>query len=364
MKKRIINVKAILKKNSVLFLALLLYVNSFAQKTEKNLVPNPSFEKHKNRSSLIKNAIPWQGAGTADYYYRTDKLDSSRFKGAHTGKCYAGLRFQPKYKEFMFVQLTEPLEKDRAYHFKMYVRLSGRSTVTLKQLGVYFSKEEFEIGMKFEEQGIIDSTFRKGISGTLDWIPIQGDYIANGGEKYVIIGNFRTKMTEDFVKRKRWDLFELREAYYYIDDISVRKIMTATDSVNTVKIPDKKVASSVPDTFITGQVLEIKNIQFQNGSAKLLKSSHTAMDELVRALNDHPFMEIQINGHTDNQGNESANKKLSKKRAEAVFNYLQSEGVINPMTYKGYGSSQPIAPNDTDENRAKNRRVELLIIKQ
>ena len=364
MKKRIISAKADWKKNNVLFVALLLCVTSFAQKIEKNLVPNPSFEKHKNRSSLIKNAIPWQGVGTADYYYRTDKLDSSRYKGAHTGKCYAGLRFQPKYKEFMYVRLTEPLKKDRAYHFKMYVRLSGRSTVTLKQLGVYFSADEFEMGMNFEEQGIIDSTFKKGIAGTLDWIPIQGDYIANGGEKYIIIGNFRAKMTDDFVKRKKWSFFELREAYYYLDDISLRKVLTAADTVGTVITLGNKATPVMPDTFVTGQVLEIKNIQFQNGSAKLLKSSHTAMDELVRALNDHPFMEIQINGHTDNQGDELANKKLSKKRAKAVFDYLQSEGVISPMSYKGYGSSQPIAPNDTDENKAKNRRVELLIIKQ
>jgi outer membrane protein OmpA-like peptidoglycan-associated protein len=234
----------------------------------------------------------------------------------------------------------------------------------VKQLGVYFSKEEFELGMTFDQQGIIDSTFRKGISGTLNWIPIQGDYVADGGEKYVIIGNFRSKMTDDFVKRKKWDLFDLREAYYYVDDISVRKILTDADSVNAVKMPDNKVTPIMSDTFVTGQIVEIKNIQFQNGSAKLLKSSHAAMDELVRVLNDHPFMEIQINGHTDNEGNESANIKLSKKRAKAVFDYLQSEGIISPMTYKGFGSSKPIAPNDTEENRAKNRRVELLIIKQ
>ena len=364
MKPRIIKTKAKIKKNSLLFVALLVCASAFSQKLGKNLIPNPGFEKRKNKSSNIKNAIPWQGSGTVDYYFRTDKLDTSRYKGAHTGTSYAGLRFQPKYREYMYVRLAEPLEKNRTYHFKMYVRLSGRSTVTLKQLGVYFSEEEFKVGMQFDEQGIIDSTFKKGISGTLNWIPIQGNYLANGGEKYIIIGNFKSKMIEDFVKRKRWEIFELREAYYYIDDVSLRRKITATDSLITSQIPESKPALVLPDTFVTGQVLEINNIQFQNGSAKLLKISHKALEELVRVLNDHPFMEIQISGHTDNQGNEVANKKLSKKRAKAVYDFLISEGAINPMTYKGFGSSQPVLPNDTDENKAKNRRVEMVIIKQ
>lgn len=358
------SIKLVLRAIVFVFISIVLYLNSFAQQVGKNLVPNPGFEKHKNRSTDIKNAIPWQGVGTVDYIIRKDKNDLSRYKGAHTGTCYAGLRFQPKYREYMYVKLTEPLEKDRTYNFKMYVRLSISSTVTLKQMGVYFSEDEFKVGMKFDDEGIIDSTVRKGISGTLDWIPIKGSYIAAGGEKFVIIGNFKTKMKEDFVKRKKWDMFELREAYYYVDDISVRKKLTAADSVVAVKALEEKVVPIMPDSFVTGEVLEIKNIQFQNGSAKLLRTSYKVLDELVRILNDHPFMEIQISGHTDNEGSESANKKLSKKRALTVYEYLITEGVINPITYRGYGPLQPVAPNDTDENKAKNRRVEMLIIKQ
>ena len=88
------------------------------------------------------------------------------------------------------------------------------------------------------------------------------------------------------------------------------------------------------------------------------------LDELVSVLNNHPFMEIQINGHTDSQGKEAENKKLSKARAKAVYDYLLSQSVINPMTYKGFGSAQPAAPDESDENNAKNRRVEFVIIKQ
>lgn len=368
MKVPIIDKKTLVLKTLLLFSALFICLFSFAQKKEKNLVPNPSFEKHRNKSSVIKNAIPWIGVGTVDYFMKAEKKDTSRNKGAHSGTCYAGLRFQPNYKEYMYVKLTEPLEKGKIYDFLMYVKLVRSSTVTVKQLGVYFSEKPFEIGMSFEKEGILDSTYDKGISGGIGWIPIQGEYVAQGREKYIIIGNFRTRMKDDFVRINKWNIFEMREAYYYVDDISVIKKISIKDSLLTKNheaiLNEKKTVYTLPDTFTTGQVVEIKNIQFENGSANLLNSSYAVLDELVRVLNDHPFMEIQINGHTDNQGKESFNRKLSKARAKAVYDYLIAQSIINPMTYKGYGSSQPLFPNDTEENKAKNRRVEFIIVNQ
>jgi OmpA-OmpF porin, OOP family len=348
-----------------LFAALFLFCPSFfAQKKGKNLVPNPSFEERKGKGTDIKTAIPWKGVGTVDYYIKPDKRDTSKYKGARTGVSYAGLRFQSDYKEYMHVKLLEPLEKDEVYHFKMYVRLleSSNVTVTIKQLGAYFSDTEFKTGMVFDEEGLVDSTYNKGISGTLNWITIQGDYTAHGGEKYVIIGNFRTKMKEDFVKKNKWNLFEFKEAYYYLDDVSLRKKLYQKDSVKKKMV--REPLPVYPDTFQPGQVIKIERIQFEPGSAQLMKSSYKSLDVLVNTLNEHPFMEIQIIGHTDNEGNENSNKKLSKERAKAVYDYLLSESVINPMTYKGMGSAQPVAPNDTDENKAKNRRVEFVIIKE
>ena len=354
-----ISTKAVFQKAIPLLIALLFCVATFAQSPLKNLVPNPGFEIHKNKSSVVKNAIPWQGEGTVDYYLKTDKKDTSVYKGPHSGKCYAGLRFQANYKEYMYVKLTEPLVKGVSYDFKMYVRLLDRSTVSVKQLGVYFSDNAFKIGMSFDEEGVVDSTYKKGISGKNGWIPISGTHVAKGGEDYIIIGNFRTVMKDDFVRKNKWDIFDLREAYYYVDDIS---LYNHTEFINAK--PEKITTPKVTETFVTGQVIQIKNVQFENGNAVLTKASYKALNELIIVLNRHPFMEIQINGHTDNQGKEASNLKLSKERAKAVFNYLSDQGVLNPMKYKGFGSSKPIVPNDTDANRAKNRRVEFVIVKQ
>jgi len=359
--------KIILLLKALLFSAMFLFCTfSFAQTKKKNLIPNPSFEERKGKGTDIKTATPWKGVGTVDYYTKPDKRDTSRYKGARTGTGYAGLRFQSDYKEYMHVKLTEPLEKGQVYHFRMYIRLleSNNVTVTIKQLGAYFSDTEFKVGMVFEEEGLVDTTYNKGISGTLNWIAIQGDYKAHGGEKYVIIGNFRTKMKEDFVKRNKWSLFEFKEAYYYIDDISLRKKNVPFDSVAVFKNTVKNALPVFPDVFNTGQKVEIQKIEFVKGTSELTQSSYKFLDNVVNMLNQHPFMEIEIVGHTDNEGSEGNNKKLSKERAKAVYDYLKLQEVINPMTYRGVGAAEPLAPNDTDENKLKNSRVEIVIIKE
>lgn len=346
--------------------ALLLTELSVAQTKSKNLIPNPSFEEHKGKGADIKTAIPWKGVGTVDYFLKPEKRDTSKYKGARTGIGYAGLRFQADYKEYMHVKLLEPLDKGQVYHFKMYVRLleSNNVTVTIKQLGAYFSDYEFKVGMVFEEDGLVDTTYNKGISGTLNWILIQGDYKAHGGEKYVIIGNFRTKMKDDFVKKNKWSLFEFKEAYYYLDDISLKKKKVPFDSASVLRNEIKNALPVFPDIFKVGEKVEIKKIEFVKGTGTLTQSSYKFLDNVVNTLNQHPFMAIEIVGHVDNEGSDGNNKKLSKERAKEVYEYLKSQDVINPMTYKGVGSTEPIAANDTDENKAKNSRVEFVIINE
>jgi hypothetical protein len=313
----------------IILLSILLCMGtlrSIAQKTEENnLVPNSSFETHRTKSNDLKNALPWVGIGTVDYYMKPEKRDTSRYKGARTGTAYAGLRFQKDYKEYMYVPLTEKLQKGKTYRFKMYVRLLdfNNVTVTVKQLGVYFSDVPYNAKMSFDKESIVDSTYKKGIAGTLNWIPIQGDYVAHGGEKFIIIGNFRAKMKDDFVKKNKLNLFEFAEAYYYIDDISLYKKAAAVDTLPGGKDEPPQV---FPETFTPNQVIEIKNIQFEKGGTRILLFSQKALDNVILMLNNHPFMELQIN-LTDNTSVNS--------RAKAIHDYLKDHGAINPMVHKG-----------------------------
>lgn len=375
LKKKYPHIKLISLKAKLFSIVFLFCTISFSQnlsvpktitsplKKGKNLIPNPSFETHKNKASDIKNALPWIGVGTVDYYMKPDKRDSSRYKGARTGASYAGLRFQADYKEYMHVKLLDELQKGRVYNFKMYVRLleANNVTVTVKQLGAYFSNAPFSVGMTFDEEGLVDSTYSKGISGTLNWILIQGDYTAQGGEKYIIIGNFRTKMKNDFVKKKKVGIFDFKEAYYYIDDISLRKLIMPGDTAGAPKFVETKIPPIIPDNISIGEVYPIPNLEFEKDNAKLKNASIKILEVVVHDLNEHPFIEIEINGYTDNKANEAVNRKLSKDRAKVVYDYLKANGIVSPMSYNGFGPAKPIAPNDTEENRAKNRRIEIVI---
>lgn len=112
-----------------------------------------------------------------------------------------------------------------------------------------------------------------------------------------------------------------------------------------------------------GSKIVLRNIFFNSGKSELLRESDTELDRLYQILRDHPTLKVEISGHTDNVGSQDYNLKLSENRAKAVVDYLTAKGIpSNQLTYKGYAYSQPIAPNNNDENRALNRRVEFKIL--
>ncbi|AFE07993.1 OmpA domain-containing protein [Corallococcus coralloides DSM 2259] len=110
-----------------------------------------------------------------------------------------------------------------------------------------------------------------------------------------------------------------------------------------------------------------KQILFGTGSAKIIgKQSTTILDEVAQALKDAPWIrKMRIEGHTDSMGNDTANLKLSQKRADAVMAQLLKRG-IDPgrMEAVGFGETKPVAPNNTKAGRALNRRTEFNVIRQ
>lgn len=113
----------------------------------------------------------------------------------------------------------------------------------------------------------------------------------------------------------------------------------------------------------SGVKIVVSNILFNSGKATLKTESFAEIDKLANLLLKNEGVRIEVSGHTDNVGSAAINKKISKSRALTVKNYLVSRGVEQDrIEYQGYGFDQPIAPNDTEEGRAKNRRVELKIL--
>lgn len=107
----------------------------------------------------------------------------------------------------------------------------------------------------------------------------------------------------------------------------------------------------------------LKNVLFENNKANLLPISYPELDKLVNMLRQNTFISIEIKGYTDNIGKEKDNKLLSEQRAKAVCDYLASKNISNKrLSYKGMGSENPVASNENEEGRMKNRRVEFAII--
>jgi len=208
-----------------------------------------------------------------------------------------------------------------------------------------------------------------GLVNDYKWITIKGFYKADGGEKYITIGNFAPKIRKDMV---RIDVFRLgpKESYYFVDDVKLIKAPQFEDKIAVERIgPNyrelwKDSVFQISENIKVGEKIALSNIFFVHERYYLLPESNMELNKLARYLIRNPGIEIQINGHSDNDGSRHKNQKISELRAREVFEYLIRRGVQNKMYYKGFGSDFPIADNATEDGRSKNRRVEFEIIKK
>jgi OOP family OmpA-OmpF porin len=112
-----------------------------------------------------------------------------------------------------------------------------------------------------------------------------------------------------------------------------------------------------------GHVMRLDNLIFQVGKAKVSPESYTELDLVVSMMKESPNMVIQLEGHTDYQGDPKENMKLSQMRVDAVKTYLQSKGVSKSrVKTKAFGGTQPLSRDNTPEAHRLNRRVELRIL--
>lgn len=113
-----------------------------------------------------------------------------------------------------------------------------------------------------------------------------------------------------------------------------------------------------------GTIAILENIFFDVDKFDLKEKSVTELQKIIRFLSENPHIKVEISGHTDNSGTPAYNKQLSEKRAGAVYSYLINNGIsANQLTQKGYGSEQPIADNNSETGRQKNRRIEFKIVR-
>ena len=132
------------------------------------------------------------------------------------------------------------------------------------------------------------------------------------------------------------------------------------------KTLDAKVIYTPPLVVApVGKATQLQALQFVQSQPELLPEAQPALDQLLGFMRDHPTTEIELAGHTDNQGDFDKNLQLSKQRVEVVKDYLVKNGIASSrITTRGYGPTRPIASNNREATRQLNRRVEMTVVKQ
>ncbi|GAB4016419.1 hypothetical protein GCM10028808_44800 [Spirosoma migulaei] len=153
--------------------------------------------------------------------------------------------------------------------------------------------------------------------------------------------------------------------------VSEQPAVSNTSAVHTSRVtPPKTLDAKVtytppPIAAAAGKTTQLQALQFVQSKAELLPDAQPALEQLLAFMRDHATAEIELAGHTDNQGDFDENLKLSKQRVELVKDYLVKNGIAaNRVTTRGYGPTRPIASNNSETTRKLNRRVEMTVLKE
>jgi outer membrane protein OmpA-like peptidoglycan-associated protein len=174
-------------------------------------------------------------------------------------------------------------------------------------------------------------------------------------------------VTRSFSQRNGEFLVTLTAKKNYLVNVSRPGFLFYSDNFSladgNVSI-DKPFLLDIPlEPIDTGSVVELKNVFFDVNKWDLKPESKAELDKLTNFLQRNPGIRIELSGHTDNTGDKKANLILSANRAKAVYDYLVDTGKINAarLSYRGFGDTRPKVPNDSPENKAKNRRTEFKV---
>ena len=373
---------------SIVWLSLMLHFLSVKGQVSDSMIHNPSFEIHtycpqKVDALGVMNEVEgwWQPSrGSSDYFHAcgTRECQTPRNKmgvqRAHSGEGYCGIYCsQENYREYLQTELREPLAAGRRYRVSFWTSLADKSPHAIATLSALLTRERigdttWEVLMQREllqRNTTITESVRtyyrpqvsnpadKVLDNTTEWVEISGEFTAEGGEKFLTIGNFNSFNRSNVVATGK-DYSVLPGAYYYIDDVS----LICLDSLP----PKQQPTTEEPRE---GDLVSIDGIYFATGQSELLQQSFRQLSRLKELLEVHPNMRIELRGHTDDRGTVDFNQRLSEARAKAVADYLVSHGIqAGRIEWNGYGKSQPVDSNDTEEGRQRNRRVEYRVLKK
>lgn len=212
------------------------------------------------------------------------------------------------------------------------------------------------------ESRVIDTRYTGGkdpISGKVSGI------INDGSIKIGLLGGVQPYMVEWNNGMTGTELKNLPAGTYVYTARDQNNCISSDTVIFTEPLIEKDDFAEGLRAIEEGSAIVLENIFFEFNKTALLPESYNELNKVVQFMLEEDIDKIEIAGHTDSEGSDTYNQKLSEGRAAAVVNYLASQGVdINRMSAVGYGETRPIDTNTTEEGRAQNRRVEFVLIKK
>ena len=200
---------------------------------------------------------------------------------------------------------------------------------------------------------IFDKENKEPLSAKVQIINLESGKPVFDDDADLETGEFMATMTVG----KTYGLNVSLEGYLFHSENFSLNNPTKANKPFLLQVPLQKIA--------IGGLVTLRNIFFETNKYTLLPESKIELDQLIRFLKENPSVGIEIGGHTDAVGDEKSNLLLSMNRAKTVYEYLGRQGVAaSRLSYKGYGESNPVGENNTEEGRQLNRRTEFKVTRK
>lgn len=366
----------------ILFLIFSLQVFS------QNLILNPSFEQTKDCIDRIgyigENIAFWSSptSSTPDFFNTCKKGKTGvpenfqGFQNAQSGNNYVGFGMLRGYSmEYIQGQLAENLIKGKKYNVSFYVNLSEQSNYAVNNFDFLFVDKEINENildalnpkklseLKVKEYSFHSIKYSDFLDDKENWVQVSKEIVATGNEKFIIIGDFTKHSKTKKIKVAKKPRKEIN-SYYYLDNVSVESVDVLEEEQKT-KIDNSTLNELKSQKIELNKDYIFENIVFNINSIELSNNAKKEIKLIYELLEKKPDTQILISGHTDDIGTSTFNKELSEKRAKSVADYFVILGLNKDrISAVGYGNSNPISSNETNDGRNKNRRVSFKIVQK
>jgi outer membrane protein OmpA-like peptidoglycan-associated protein len=358
---------------------------------QENRVTNPSFEqldaKIKALGEFEIGVTEWgvpEGCPPADIFTPNQKkpeinTPANIYGSAEPfeGNNYAGIRVyvekEAEPRTYLQAKLNKPLVANKEYCVKFNVSLADLAKYASNNVGVYLSSNKIKLKNieSYEIKPQILHQRNKILDDQFDWMTVCATFTADGTEKYITIGNFAKQEETQVLKMKRpreYTQQQTRDAYYYIDDVSVimRSHMDGPcycddveDKKNQLNVVYTKNVAEDIDLPVNEQI-KLKKLHFESESADLSAEDEAKLNNIAELLKRNPQLKLVAIGHADYIEAGKLGYDISMNRAKAALDYIEKQGISkNRLSAEGKKATEPEQKGETAQARAQNRRVEF-----